>query len=364
MTGMRGPGSEEDLSVASVRVASGPLILPYAGVLPALASDPRVCGDRVTLIGRTTIGRDPVLGSGAVVRADGNFVTIGDDFALGEMSTVHIAGDRYPTVVGDGVSVGRNAVVHACTVGDGCVLGDDVVVLDGSVLGEGVLVEPGSTVYPRSVLEAWTVYAGSPARPVRGLDAVERDRQSDEIRRAIAAGGDASDGSGGPAVAAGAGVFVAATARLAGRVEVGEGASVFFGCRVAAAPGASIVIGAGSNVQDNTVLDVPDGRLVIGPDTTVGHNVAIGAATIGRRSLVGIGCRLAAGTVVEDDVLVAAGAVTESGQRLAAGWLWGGRPARRLSPLDPARREMMAATVEHYRAYGAAYDRAQRDAGR
>ena len=85
------------------------------------------------------------------------------------------------------------------------------------------------------------------------------------------------------------------------------------------------------------------------------------ACAIGPRALIGIGSRIAPGTVVEEDVLLAAGAFTEPGQRLAAGWLWGGRPARAIAPLDDAKRRMMAATIVTYGAYGEAYARMQGD---
>ena len=101
------------------------------------------------------------------------------------------------------------------------------------------------------------------------------------------------------------------------------------------------------------------GEVVIGRATTLGHNVRMRRGRIGDRSLVGIGAVLAEGTVVEDDVLVAAGTETTSGQVLGSGWLWGSRPAKPLKRLDDSRRAMMAATVRHYVDYGHAYRVAQ-----
>ena len=72
-----------------------------------------------------------------------------------------------------------------------------------------------------------------------------------------------------------------------------------------------------------------------------------------------MGVVLAEGTVVGDDVLVAAGARTLPGQVLDGGWLWGGRPARALKRLDDDRRRMMAGTITHYRAYAEAFRAAQ-----
>ena len=57
-----------------------------------------------------------------MIRADGHYVRAGDDLTLGHGATIHIAHDVYPTIVGNGVTVGSNAVIHACEVQDGCVV--------------------------------------------------------------------------------------------------------------------------------------------------------------------------------------------------------------------------------------------------
>jgi gamma-carbonic anhydrase len=122
------------------------------------------------------------------------------------------------------------------------------------------------------------------------------------------------------------------------------------------------VLGADSNIQDNSVIQTRAEGVVIGRDTTIGHNVHIADCRIGARSLIGIGARIAPGTVIADDVMLAAGAITDPGQLLAGGHLWGGRPARILGPLDEAKRSMMARIVEGYCAHGRGYRAAQAEA--
>jgi carbonic anhydrase/acetyltransferase-like protein (isoleucine patch superfamily) len=336
-----------------------PFILPFEGTWPRFASEPRLCGTGASVLGRVTLGTRASLGAGTVIRADGHFVRIGDDFHLGEMSTVHIAHEVYPAIVGDRVAVGRDAVVHACTVGDDCVIEDGVVVLDGSVVENGVLIEAGSTIFPRSTLNSGFAYAGSPAKPVRELAPGELEQRARLLHETVApslfmaAAGVAADIGGLPAD-----VFVGRTARLAGRVELAAGVSILFGCRLDAAQ-SPIAIGTNTNVQDNTRIDASEGEVVIGPGTTIGHNVQIRAGRIGAHALIGIGADLAAGTIVDDDVLLAAGATTTPQQQLEGGWLWGGRPARPLSRLNDTRRAAMQDIVDQYRGYGAAYRAAQ-----
>lgn len=339
---------------------TGLLTLPFGGVEPRFAGSPAFCGPGACVLGRAELGADAWLGGRACVRADGHFVRVGDRFWMGDRSTVHIAHDLYPTVVGDGVTVGRNACVHACTVGDGCVIEDGVVILDGSVLGADVLVEAGSIVFGKSELAAGSVYAGFPAKRVRALEEGELARRRARVRAA----GTAEPGRARDSAALEHPAFVAVTASLAGRVETGAGCGVYFSCELDAGEG-RIVVGENSNIQDNTVIACRDGETVIGRDTTLGHNVRLlGACRIGERTLIGIGAVLAEGTVVEDDVLLGAGARTAPGQRIESGWLWGGNPARAIALLDERKRSLLSWTVERYCEYSRSYRALQHDAAR
>jgi carbonic anhydrase/acetyltransferase-like protein (isoleucine patch superfamily) len=337
--------------------AASPFILPYASILPDFAGPPEAA-ERAAVLGRATIGRNAKLGASSVIRADGHFVRVGDDFFLGHRGTVHIAHDVYPTIIGDRVTVGTNAVVHACTVGSDVTVGDNAVILDGSVVGDNIVIEAGSIVFPRSQLAGGKLYAGMPARPVRDLRAGEIEKLALRMRRpATAPGKDAASAVSGSIHDS---VLVAGTARLAGRIDAAENSSIWFGCDFDANGGA-IEIGLNTNIQDNTWIHCRAGRrFEIGPDSTIGHNVTLGDCTIGARSLIGIGAVVANGTIVEDDVFLAAGAETAEGQVLEGGYLWGKRPAVKMAPLDQAKRDLIKVTIEHYCGYARAFAAAQR----
>ena len=143
------------------------LVLAYAGASPTFATAPIHAGPGAAVLGRATVGRGAWFGAGAVVRADGHYVEIGDDFRIGARGTVHIAHDVYPTHIGNGVTAGVNAIIHACDVGDRCHIGDDAIILDGSTIGDEVVLAKGAVVFPRSSLEGGWLYEGAPAKPVR-----------------------------------------------------------------------------------------------------------------------------------------------------------------------------------------------------
>lgn len=332
-------------------------LLPYAETSPTLAGPVRFAGAGHAIIGRATLGHDAWLGAGAVIRADGHRVQAGDDLHLGRGASVHIAHEVYPAVIGHRVTVGSNAVVHACTVQDDCVIEDDCVILDGSVLAAGVVLEAGSVVFPRSELPGGWLYAGKPAKPVRELapaDLIARRAALRACNEAAAHDWQGSDS----AARVDASAFIANTALLRGCVAVHAQASVWYGCRLDGSAG-EITVGARSNVQDNSVLTAGAGGIRIGIDSTIGHNVTMEDCSVGDRCLIGIGSRVAPGTVAQDDSFLAAGAVTTPGQVLESGFLWGGTPARKLSPLDERKKALVLGTVVTYREYADQLKRAQ-----
>ena len=133
--------------------------------------------------------------------------------------------------------------------------------------------------------------------------------------------------------------FVAPSADVIGRVELGEDASVFFQC-VLRADINFIRVGPRTNVQDHTTLHVAsDLGTSLGADVSVGHGCTIHACSVGDRVLVGMGSIIMDGTVVGDDCLIAAGSLLPKGKTFEAGSLIMGNPAkavRRLSPEEIA----------------------------
>ncbi|MFZ2648706.1 MAG: gamma carbonic anhydrase family protein, partial [Burkholderiaceae bacterium] len=143
-----------------------------------------------------------------------------------------------------------------------------------------------------------------------------------------------------------------------GELRMGEGSSLWFGCIVEAAE-LGVSIGAGSNVQDNTVLRSSEHAVTIGPDCTIGHNVLLHDCVIGARVLVGMGSTLAPGTIVHDDVLIAAGSSTTPGQVLHSGWMWAGRPARPVTRLTERLAQNTQQACVIYRDYALEFARNQ-----
>ncbi len=151
-----------------------------------------------------------------------------------------------------------------------------------------------------------------------------------------------------PRVAASA--WVAENAQVMGDVVIGEGASVWFGVTVRGDTD-TITIGAGSNVQDGSVLHADDGvPLVIGANVTVGHQVMLHGCTIGDESLIGIGAVVLNGAKIGKHCLVGAGALVTEGKVFPDGSMIIGSPAKVTRALTPEQIEGLRRSAQHYQA--------------
>jgi carbonic anhydrase/acetyltransferase-like protein (isoleucine patch superfamily) len=146
--------------------------------------------------------------------------------------------------------------------------------------------------------------------------------------------------------------FIAPGCRIIGDVEIGADSSVWYNCVIRADVN-RVVIGARTNIQDGSVVhcdsvsaERPAGfATIIGDDVLVGHIAMIHGCVLEDRAFVGLGAIVMNGCVVESDAMLAAGAMLTPGKRVAAGQLWGGRPAAYMRDLPP---QSEAGVAAHY----------------
>jgi len=149
-----------------------PLIVPFAGTSPAVAQSAWVAPN-ATLVGRVTLGERASVFYGAVLRADVDSITIGDDTNLQDNVTMHCDAGT-PASVGARVSVGHGAILHGCTVEDDCLIGMGATVLNGAVIGAGSLVAAGAVVLEGTQVPPGSLVAGVPAKVRRELSDEEK----------------------------------------------------------------------------------------------------------------------------------------------------------------------------------------------
>ena len=142
--------------------------------------------------------------------------------------------------------------------------------------------------------------------------------------------------------------WVADSAQVMGQVELGEDASIWFGT-VVRGDTDRITIGAGSNIQDASVLHADFGSpLTIGANVTVGHQVMLHGCTIGDESLIGIGAVVLNGAKIGKNCLVGAGSLVTEGKEFPDGSMILGSPAKAVRQLSPEQIEGLRQSARHY----------------
>ncbi len=142
--------------------------------------------------------------------------------------------------------------------------------------------------------------------------------------------------------------WIAPDANVIGRVVIGEGASVWFGCTLRG-DNEAITIGAGSNVQENCVMHTDPGfALTIGAGCTIGHKAMLHGCTLGKNVLIGMGATVLNGAKIGDNCLIGAGALVTEGKEIPPGSLVLGAPGRVVRALDEAAIAGLRASALHY----------------
>ena len=139
---------------------------------PALGRGVYIAKTAVVL-GDVTIGDESSIWYHAVARGDINRIVIGHHTNIQDNAVLHLA-DDYACLIGNYVTVGHSAIVHACTIGDECLVGMGAVVLDGAVVGKQCLIGARALVTQRMQIPAGSLVMGTPAKVVRALSAEER----------------------------------------------------------------------------------------------------------------------------------------------------------------------------------------------
>jgi carbonic anhydrase/acetyltransferase-like protein (isoleucine patch superfamily) len=125
------------------------------------------------VVGDVTIGDESSVWYNAVVRGDINRIVIGHHSNIQDNAVLHLA-DDFPCLVGNYVTVGHSAILHACTVGDETLIGMGAVILDGSVIGNQCLIGAKALVTPGTVVPDGSLVMGMPGKVVRALALAER----------------------------------------------------------------------------------------------------------------------------------------------------------------------------------------------
>jgi carbonic anhydrase/acetyltransferase-like protein (isoleucine patch superfamily) len=138
------------------------------GKTPKLAPGAWV-SDSAQVIGEVELGENVSVWCGAVIRGDCDLIRVGRNSNIQDLAVLH-ADEGVPLTIGDNVSVGHQAMLHGCTIGEGSLIGIQAVVLNGVKIGRNCIVGAGSVVTENKEFPDGSMIMGTPAKLVRMLD--------------------------------------------------------------------------------------------------------------------------------------------------------------------------------------------------
>jgi carbonic anhydrase/acetyltransferase-like protein (isoleucine patch superfamily) len=131
--------------------------------------------ESVNIVGQVNVGENVSIWFGTTIRGDNETITIGANTNLQESCVLH-ADPGFPLTIGENVSVGHQAMLHGCTIGDGSLVGIQAVILNGAKIGKNSLVGAGALVTEGKEFPDNSLIIGSPARVLRTLNETDIER--------------------------------------------------------------------------------------------------------------------------------------------------------------------------------------------
>lgn len=144
----------------------------YLGRTPDLDKAIFVARDAI-VHGAVTLHKNASVFYGSILRGDINTIEIGEGTNIQDGTIIHLA-DDFGVAIGTYTTVGHGAMIHACTIGNECLIGMRATVLDGAEIGDQCLIAAGSVVTPRTKIPSGSMVMGAPARVKRELSEEER----------------------------------------------------------------------------------------------------------------------------------------------------------------------------------------------
>ena len=144
----------------------------YKGTSPQIAKDAFIAPS-ADIIGDVKIGSGSGIWFGCVIRGDVAKIRIGERTNIQDGTVIHVTRGGHPTIIGNGVTIGHKALLHACHLEDGCFVGMGATLMDDVTVESGAMVAAGALVTPGKLVKKGQIWAGNPAKYFRDLSEKE-----------------------------------------------------------------------------------------------------------------------------------------------------------------------------------------------
>jgi carbonic anhydrase/acetyltransferase-like protein (isoleucine patch superfamily) len=139
------------------------------GISPNIPEDCYVA-ENATIVGDVSFGTSCSVWFNAVLRGDVNYIKIGNKVNIQDGAVVHCTYKKYPTIIGNNVSIGHNAIVHGCVIHDNVLIGMGAIVMDNCTVESNSIIAAGAVITQNTVVTSGSIWAGVPAKKVKDLD--------------------------------------------------------------------------------------------------------------------------------------------------------------------------------------------------
>ncbi|WP_298363429.1 gamma carbonic anhydrase family protein [uncultured Lutibacter sp.] len=144
------------------------IIKELNGVKPKFGDD-CFLAENCVIIGQVEMGKQCSIWYNAVIRGDVHYIKMGDKVNVQDGAVIHATYQKYPTNIGNNVSIGHNAMVHGCTIQDNVLIGMGSIVMDDCIVESNSIIAAGAVVTKGTHVESGAIYAGVPAKKVKDI---------------------------------------------------------------------------------------------------------------------------------------------------------------------------------------------------
>ncbi len=145
-----------------------PIIRPVNGKSPVIPNNCYIA-ENATVVGDVEMGNQCSIWFNAVVRGDVHYIKIGNKVNVQDGAIIHCTYRTAPTIIGNNVSIGHNAIVHGCTIHDNVLVGMGSIIMDNCVIESNCIIAAGAVVTKNTRVEAGSIYAGTPAKKIKDI---------------------------------------------------------------------------------------------------------------------------------------------------------------------------------------------------
>lgn len=145
-----------------------PIIKPVNGKSPQIPEDCYVAENAI-IVGDVVMGNQCSVWFSTVIRGDVHYIKMGNKVNVQDGAVIHATYLKSPTIIGNNVSIGHNAIVHGCTIHDNVLVGMGSIIMDDCVVESNSIIAAGAVVTKNTRVESGSIYAGVPAKKVKDI---------------------------------------------------------------------------------------------------------------------------------------------------------------------------------------------------